>query len=268
MKFSFKEKVVVITGASSGIGKELSLQLAEKGAKLILASRDIERLTITKEDCLKLTENVLTVQTDVSDKEQCKNLIDKTIEAYGRIDVLINNAGISMWAKFEEITDVDMFEKIMRINYLGSVYCTYYALPFLKITNGKIVAVSSLTGKTGVPTRTAYSASKHAIAGFFDSLRIELIETGVSVFVVYPGFVATEVRERALGNNGKPLGKSHLNEKNVMSSVECSKQIISAIENGKRDLVMTLKAKIGLWLKLINPKLVDKISLRSIKEGK
>ena len=155
----------------------------------------------------------------------------------------------------------------MAVNYFGSVYCTYYALPHLKKSRGRIVGISSLTGLIGVPTRTAYAASKHAMAGFFDSLRIELMNSGVTVTIIYPGFVATEVRERALGCDGKAVGKSHLDESNVMSAEECARQIINTAAKRKRKLVMTTKAKIGMWVKLIAPGLIDKSSLKTITKG-
>jgi len=262
-----KDNVVIITGASSGIGKELSIQLAKKGAVLSLAARDIIRLEKVADECRALGSKVVVVKTDVSVKEECMNLIEKTVAEFGRIDSLINNAGISMWAKFDEISNIDLFESIMRINYLGSVYCTYYALPYLKKSKGRIVGISSLTGKTGVPTRTAYAASKHAMAGFFDSLRVELMHTGVTVTMIYPGFVATEVRERTLGIDGKSLGKSHLNESKVMPVDECVRLIINAVEKRNREVVMTGKAKVGLWLKLISPGLVDRISQRTMNRG-
>ncbi|MFH1197457.1 MAG: SDR family oxidoreductase [bacterium] len=265
---TFKNNVVIITGASTGIGKEMAKQLAKQGALLSIAARDINRLYEVAAECKNLGANVLAVQTDVAEKDQCKNLIDKTISEFGRVDCLFNNAGLSMWARFDQITDLDLFEKIMRVNYLGSVYCTYYALPYLKQTKGRIVGISSLTGKTGVPTRTAYSASKHAMAGFFDSLRIELADSGVSVSMIYPGFVATEMRERAFGSDGKPLGKSHLDETKVMSVEKCAALIIEAISKRKRELVMTSKAKLGLWMKLIAPQLVDNTARKSIERGK
>jgi short-subunit dehydrogenase len=267
-KDSFKDSVVIITGATAGIGKELALQLSTQCAFLSLAARDLSRLNEVAETCRSNGARVLVVQTDVAEKSQCENIITKTIAEFGRIDTLINNAGISMWARFEEIQDLSLLEKIMQVNYFGSVYCTYYALPFLKKTNGRIVGISSLTGKTGVPTRTGYSASKHAMAGFFDSLRIELLNSGVTVTMIYPGFVATEVRERAFGADGKPLGKSYLNEKNIMNADECAKQIINVAVKRKRELVMTTKAKIGLWVKLLIPELVDRTSLKMINKGK
>jgi short-subunit dehydrogenase len=264
----FKNNVSIITGASTGIGKELALQLAKQGAFLSLAARDIINLNCVAEECRKIGSKVITVQTDVTVKEQCKNLIEKTLAEFGRIDTLFNNAGISMSAKFEEIQDLDLFETIMKVNYLGSVYCTYYALPYLKKSNGRIVAISSLTGKVGVPSRTGYAASKHAMAGFFDSLRIELMNTNVTVTVIYPGFVESEVRKRALGVDGKSIGKSHLDESKVMSVGECVKQILSASYKRKREVVMTVKAKLGLWIKLIAPGLIDKTSLKTIEKGR
>jgi short-subunit dehydrogenase len=265
---TFSENVVVITGASAGIGRALALLLAEQGAWLTLAARDEKRLAALAGECVQRGGRVLVVPTDVAVEEQCKTLILRTVETFGRIDTLINNAGLSMWTRFDQITDLAMVEKIMRVNYLGSVFPTFYALPFLKKSRGRLVALSSLTGKVGVPTRSAYAASKHAIAGFFDSLRIELAATGVSVTVLYPGFVATEMRQRALGSDGSPLGASHIDEENAMSVEECARIIVDAVSKRRCQVVFTAKAKIGLWLKLIAPTLVDSISQKSISSGR
>jgi short-subunit dehydrogenase len=265
---TFKNSVVVITGASSGIGRELAYQLAGQGAWVSLAARDGRRLEHVQKECIARGGRAMVFRTDVSNESECSALINQTIAIYGRIDTLVNNAGLSMWAKFEDITDLSLFDTIMRVNYLGSVYCTYYALPHLKKSKGRIVGISSLTGKTGVPTRTGYAASKHAMAGFFDSLRIELEDSGISVTVIYPGFVATEVRERAFGANGKPLGKSPMEESNVMPSDECARQIIGAMARRKRELVMTTRGKLGLWMKLISPGAVDRVAKKAIQKGK
>ncbi|MFC2133105.1 SDR family oxidoreductase [Bacteroidota bacterium] len=267
-KLNFKNNVIIITGASAGIGKELALQLAWQSAKLVLAARDTVKLRTLVKECNKLGGKAVAAKTDISDKLQCKRLINKTIKEFGRIDTLINNAGLSMWAKFDEIKNPDMLKQIMDVNYLGSVYTTFYALPYLKKSKGRIVGISSLTGKTGVPTRTGYAASKHAMAGFFDSLRIELMNSGVSVTMIYPDFVATEVRERALGKDGKPLKQSHIKESGIMTAEECAAQIIDTAAKRKRELVMTPRAKAGLWLKLIAPKIVDNIARKSIESGK
>jgi short-subunit dehydrogenase len=263
-KLNFKEKVIVITGASSGIGRELALQLASQGACLSLAARDINRLELVKAECITRGGKAIPVPTDVTVQAQCSALIQKTVDEFKRIDVLVNNAGISMWVNFEDVSDLKIFEQIMRINYLGSVYCTYYALPHLKLSHGQIVGISSLTGKTGVPTRTGYSASKHAMAGFFDSLRIEMVKYGVSVTMIYPGFVATEMRERALGHNGQALNKSPMQEGKLIPVDKCVKQIIRAIQKRKRELVMTPRGKLGLWMKLIAPAVVDRTALKAV----
>jgi len=265
---AYQEKVVIITGASNGIGQELAHQLAEQGAWLALAARDMERLEKVRAECEALGGRVLVVATDVSQQTQCANLVEKTMQAYGRIDVLVNNAGISMWSNFADLSDVGILERIMQTNYMGSVYCTFYALPYLKQTRGQIVGVSSLTGKTGVPTRSGYAASKHAMAGFFDSLRIELAASGVSVTMIYPGFVASAMRQRALGADGKPLGKSPVHEEQIMTAEECARLMIAAMSGRRRELVMTLRGKLGLWFKLIAPGLVDRIALDAITKGR
>ncbi len=263
-KYSFQGQVVVITGASAGIGRELALQLAAKGASLALCARNLEKLEAVAEICRQAGGRALAVHLDISDKEGCRIFIERAVDEYGKIDLLVNNAGISMWAYFEEFTDLTPFEQIMQVNYFGSLYCTFYALPYLRKTKGRLVGISSLAGKTGVPTRSGYAASKHAVAGFFDTLRIELKDTGVSVTMIYPGFVATDVRKLAMGSDGKSLGKSPLDETGTMTVEKCVNLMIPAIANRKRELVMTLKGKLGLWLKLIAPRLVDRIALKAV----
>jgi NAD(P)-dependent dehydrogenase (short-subunit alcohol dehydrogenase family) len=266
----FRDNVVVLTGASAGIGHQMALQLAAQGAHLVLAARDAGRLDETAEECRRLGARVVAVPTDVGDEAQCRALVERAVAEFGRIDTLVNNAGIGMWARFEDMTDLAPFERIMRVNYLGSVYPTFHALPHLKKTRGRIVAVNSLTGKTGVPTRSGYAASKHAVTGFFDTIRIELEDSGITVTQVFPGFVATEIRERAFGADGRPLGagNSPVREGQVMSAEECARQIIGAAAARKRELVMTLRGKIGAKLKLIAPALVDRIARKAIEQGK
>jgi short-subunit dehydrogenase len=260
-----KDKVIVITGASSGIGAELAHQAGRAGAKLVLAARDEDRLL----DIAEKYPGSLAVPTNVTVEAACKNLVEETINQFGRIDVLVNNAGLSMFAIFDQIQDLGVFRQVMDVNLFGSVYPTYFALPYLKESKGLIVAVSSLAGKTGVPTRTVYSASKHAVQGFFDSLRVELMGTGVDVCVVSPGFVQTEMRERALGADGKPLVQSHLEESGVMPVEECVRLIMDAIEKRKREVVMGgFRIKLGMWLKLIAPKIVDNMARRAIRDGR
>ena len=263
----FKDNVVIITGASLGIGHDLALQLAEQGAKLVLAARDGERLTQVAMQCREYGASVIAVPTDVSESAQCQQLIDETVKAYGRIDTLINNAGVGMWSRFEDVQDITVFERLMRVNYLGSVYCTYYALPHVKQTRGRIVVVSSLSGKMGVHLRSGYAASKHAQTGLFDSLRIELAGSGVSVTVAYPDFVATGGRARNLDKEGKPAGHVPPYGKHTMSSQECARIIIDAAAKRKRDVIMTTRGKIGQWARLVVPGLVDRITRRASEKG-
>jgi short-subunit dehydrogenase len=173
-----------------------------------------------------------------------------------------------MWARFDELHELSGLARIMQVNYFGAVYCTHAALPHLKRTRGRLVGVSSLTGKTGVPTRTGYAASKHAMAGFFDSLRIELADDGVTVTMIYPGFVATGVRRHAVGPDGRPLGRSPVQEGAVMTADACAARIVRAMERREREVVMTARGRIGQWLKLVAPGLTDRIARRAIERGR
>lgn len=260
-----RNQVVIITGASSGIGAALAHELGKLGAKLVLAARDESKLQAI---ALQYPDS-LVVQTDVTDETQCKNLIDKTIEKFGKIDVLVNNAGISMSVMFEDIKDLSLFRKIMDVNYFGTVYCTYYALPHIKKSQGQLVAVSSVTGKNGVPTRTAYAASKHAMQGFFDSLRVELMGTDVNVLVISPGYVQSEVRIRALGSDAEAIGKSHIDESSAMTAEACAKEMVEAIQGRKRDVIIASpRTKLLPYMKLIAPAYIDKVARQAVDSGK
>ena len=265
---SLQTKVVVITGASKGIGAELARQLAAKGAKLVLGARNATELEAVAVACRASGAEVITVRTDVAEERDCQALVSGATLAFGRLDVLVNNAGASMWARFEEIADLSVLARLMQVNYMGSVYCTRHALPWLRQSRGLLVGIASLAGRTGVPTRTGYAASKHAMAGFFDSLRIELAGSGVDVTMVYPGFVATGIRENATGPDGKPIQVSPVREGEVMSVEACAARIVRAIEGREREVVMTARGKIGLWLKLLAPGLVDRIARRAIEQGR
>ena len=265
---NFTDKVIIITGASSGIGKALAMELAKEEANLVLAARSEDDLNRISKECQGYGAETLVVQTDVAEKDQCQHLIEKTIEEFACIDILVNNAGISMWSHFDKFDDLDRFNEMMQVNYMGAVYCTKYALPHLKKSKGLIVAVSSLAGKTGVPTRSGYSASKHAMVGFFKSIRVELMDSGVDVTLVYPGFVATEIRKRAYGEDGVPLGISPIQEDEAMSPEECARIMVKGMAKHKREIVMTLRGKVGQWIKLIAPGLVDKIAKKAIEEGR
>ena len=173
-----------------------------------------------------------------------------------------------MWTTLEQITDTSIIEQIMRINYLGAAYCTYYALPYLKQSKGRIAAVSSVAGLTGVPTRSAYCASKHAMFGFFDALRVELMGSGVTVTMIAPDFVLSEIHRRAFAGDGNPLGKSPMQEEKIMTAEECAAKILPALEDRKRLLIMTARGKVGRWIKLIAPGLIDRMAQKAIREAK
>ena len=210
-----KEKVIIITGASSGIGEALARSFAREGSKLVLAARRIDRLQ-NLENELKGTE-ILSVQTDVAVEEDCRNLVEQAISRFGKIDVLINNAGISMRAIFEDV-ELDVIRKLMDVNFWGTVYCTKYALPHLLTSKGSVVGVISIAGHVGLPGRSGYSASKFAVRGFLDTLRIENLKKGLHVLVVAPGFTASEVRKVALNAKGNTQGESPRDETKMMSA--------------------------------------------------
>ncbi len=268
VSFDFKGEVVVVTGGSRGLGLEIAHAFGQAGAKVVITAR--------REQWLNEAESFLKDQgiavdamiCDVADATSVEQMVQQIIEKNNKIDVLVNNAGITMWGNFDAINDLGILDQIMRVNYLGSMYCTHYALPHLKQTKGLIVGVSSLAGKSGVPTRSGYAASKHAMTGFFDSLRIELEPFGVSVTMIYPGFVASQVRARALGPDGKPLVSSPVREGQVMPVEKCAQIMVSAMTKRKREEVMTLRGKLGQWLKLIAPGLVDRIASQAIKAGR
>jgi short-subunit dehydrogenase len=265
---AFAGNAVVLTGASSGIGRELAVQLAGQGALLTLAARRADLLEQVAAECRRRGGQAAVQETDVTREDACEALVERAAREYGRIDTLIVNAGRTMWSLFADLETLAPFEEIMRVNYFGSVYCTYYALPHLLESRGRIVAVSSLTGKTGVPTRSGYAASKHAMNGFFDTLRSELGGTGVSVTVACPDFVATETRERAFGADGEPIGESPVQEAKVMSAEECARRIVAGAASRKRELVMSARGKLGMWLKLVAPGLIDGIARRAIARGR
>ena len=264
---AYTDKVIVLTGASQGIGKALAIALSPQKPRLVLAARDEEALRAVEVQCRALGATPLAFRTDVTDEAQCRNLIRRTVEAAGGVDVLIHNAGGGMNARFDEMTDISVFEKLMRVNYLGPVYLTHEALPHLRKSHGQIVVVSSVAGLTGVPLRAAYSGSKHAVFGLFESLRIELAEYGVSVTMIAPDFVQSEIHKRALGPDGKPVGNSTIAERVAMSAEECAARIVDAMERRQRLLITSLRGKAGRFVRLVAPRLIDRIAYRAIRRG-
>jgi short-subunit dehydrogenase len=266
METTFQKNVIVITGASYGIGRQLALELASYGAWLVLASRDVEKLEDVSRLCSQQGGKAMVIPADVANPIECQNLIQCTIAEYGRIDTLINNAGLGMASRFDELQDLTLFERVFRVNFFGSVYCTHYALPYLKKTRGRVVGISSLRGKFPSATADAYGPSKYAMAGFFDSLRIELADSGVSVTMIYPGWVSTGISGRVLQADGKLTGELSKHEKNAMPVDVCARMILKAVAKRKREVVMTFQGKMGLWLMLIAPKIVDEVARLSTEE--
>jgi short-subunit dehydrogenase len=261
---AFQNKVIVITGASDGIGAELARQLATFKPKLVIAARRRDALDVVAKTCEAKGAQVLVVPTDVSIESECRSLIDLTAKHFGAIDMLVNNAGVSMHANFEDIENADVYEKLMRINLMGSVWPTHVALSHLKKANGQIVAVASLAGLVGVPGRTTYCATKFAQTGFFEALRVEIEPQGVNVCIIYPGVVATEIRRNGWNAQGTTAGVSGLAEEGAMSVEECASLIVNAMANRKRDVVMSTKGKLGRWLKLIAPGAVDNLARKAL----
>ncbi len=248
-----QNKVVVITGASSGIGKALAEKFASEGWDLVLAARRVELLKEMEAKFSKV--NVLSVKTDVSVEADCRNLIEKSIERFGKIDVLINNAGISMRALFQDV-ELDVLRRLMDVNYWGTVYCTKFALPYLIEQNGSLVGITSTGGYIGLPGRTGYSGSKFAVRGFLDTVRIENLKTGLHVLMASPGFTASDIRKTALIHNGSEQGETPRNEAKMMSAEKCASIIFRAIKRRRRKMMISfwdgqmivLTAKLWAWL--------------------
>jgi len=262
---SFAGKVVVLTGASEGIGRALALELARARARLVLSARNAPRLTSLADECRALGGSALVVPADASRREDCEALADAALAHFGAIDMLVLNAGSTMWSRLDELEDVDLLERLMRTNYLGAAWLTRRALPALAAAHGRIVAVSSLAGIAGVPTRTGYAASKHAMFGFFDSLRIELADRGVSVTLIAPDFVRSEIHRRAIGPDGRALGTSPMVATRIMSADVCARIIVEAALKRRRLVITSVRGRAVRWLKLLAPSLVDRLTARAIR---
>lgn len=256
-------KVVIITGASSGIGRALAIECAAQKAKVVLAARRRELMMEIAVHISAMGCDVLTVKTDVSVEEECKSLIDAAIEKFGRIDILINNAGISMRALFEH-ADIEVLRKVVDINFWGTVYCTHYALPWLLKSKGSLVGISSIAGFKGLPGRTGYSASKFAMQGFMESVRTENMKRGLHVLVVCPGFTRSEIREKAFLANGEQQGVSPRNEQKMMDPECVAKKTINAVLKKRRLLILTLEGKFIIALQRLFPTMLDKIVFKQM----
>ncbi len=253
-----KDKTVVITGASSGIGKALAYTFAEKGSQVFLGARSKDKLQEIVKEIEAKGGKAAFYPLDVTREEECKNFILQAKETFGKLDVLINNAGISMRALFNDTTP-DVLKQVMAVNFWGTVYCTKYALPFLLETKGSVVAVSSVAGIKGLPGRTGYSASKFAIHGFMESLRIENLKTGLHILMAYPGFTASNIRNTALVADGSQQGKSPLEEGKIMPAEEVAEHIYKAVKKRKKSMVLTAEGKLTVFLSKFFTGFLDKL---------
>ena len=265
---SFKGKVVIITGASSGIGKACAIEFAKRGANVVLAARQYVKLCeISQEIHNQYNVKTLAVQVDVSKEEECKSLISQTINAMGRIDILVNNAGISMRALLKDL-DIEVLKQVMDINFWGTVYCTKYALTEILNHEGSIVGVSSIAGFKGLPGRTGYSASKFAMNGFLESLRVENLKNNLHVMLACPGFTASNIRNVALNSEAKPQGESSMQEEKMMTTDEVAVIIVDGISQRKRQLIMTGQGKLTVLMQKFFPAWLDKLVYNHFKKEK
>lgn len=262
----FKDKVVAITGGSNGIGKALIDLLIPLGAKVATCSRKQDNMYNLQ---MQYSNKPLhCVVADVSRFSDCRNFIDSTIKTFGGIDILINNAGVSMRSLLKD-ADISVIEKLMDINFFGTAYCSKLALEPIIERKGSIVGIASIAGYRGLPGRTGYSASKAAMIGFLETLRTELMEDGVNVMWVCPGFTSSNIRNAALNEKGEEQGESPMNEGKMMTSEECAQHILNAIEKRKRTLVLTSTGKRTIFLNKFFPNLTDKLVHRFyFKNGK
>ena len=259
--------VVIITGASSGIGEASAYAFASRKCKVVLAARTIEKLQKVQENCIKLGAEVLLVPCDVSKESDCQNLIHKTIEKFGTIHVLLNNAGISMRALFSKL-DLIVLKQVMDINFWGTVYCTKYALPYLLKEKGSVIGVSSVAGIKGLPGRTGYSASKFAMNGFMEALRIENLPTGLHVGVIAPGYTASNIRNTALNMDGKSQAESPFDESKLMPAETVAEHIVQMVVRRRPEVVLTTQGKLTFWLNKFFPRWVDSLVFKTVSKEK
>lgn len=265
---NLNNKIVIVTGASSGIGRSLATEFAKRGANLVLGARQFVTLCeITQSLEQQYPIKAIAVQCDVTIEEDCEHLIKQTLTTFGKIDVLINNAGISMRALFND-AGIDVLKSVMDVNFWGMVYCTKYALPEILKTKGSIVGISSIAGYKGLPGRTGYSASKFAMNGFLDVLRMENLKTGVHVLTACPGFTASNIRNTALDKDGVQQGESTMQEEKMMTSDEAAEIIADGVEKRARTLIMTFQGKLIVFLNKFLPVLLDKLVYNKIAKEK
>jgi dehydrogenase/reductase SDR family member 7B len=254
----FKNKVIIITGASSGIGRALVYEFARQGGQVVAGARSFDKLKEIQADLAGSGYDIMPVKVDVSKEQDCKHLIDTTIENYHKIDVLINNAGISMRALFRDV-QLRVIKEVMDVNFWGTVYCSKYAFPYLLESKGSLVGVSSIAGYKGLPGRTAYSSSKFAIHGILEVIRTENLKTGLHVLIACPGFTSSNIRNTARAADGSQQGESPRDEKKMMKPELVAHKIAVAVKKRKRRLTLTTQGKLTVFLNKLFPNYLDKM---------
>lgn len=252
----YRDKVVIVTGGTDGIGRAFVATLLNFGAKVATCGRNHDKLYSLQAAHPSLPLHTLVA--DVTKEADCKKLVESTVKYFGKIDILINNAGISMRALFKDL-DIEVIRKVMEVNFFGAVYCTKYVLPHIIEAKGTIVGISSVAGYRGLPGRTGYSASKYALQGFLESLKTELIDDGVHVMWVSPGFTASSIRENALNDKGQQQDENPMDEGKMMTAEEAVNRLLVAIKNKKRSVVLTFTGKETVFLNRFFPKLADRL---------
>ncbi|MFC6998714.1 SDR family oxidoreductase [Rufibacter roseus] len=260
-----KDKVIIITGGSSGIGRACAFSFGKAGGKIVINGRNSQKLQEVGQELQSAGIEYLAVPGDVSKEEDCRILIEQTVAKYGRIDVMLNNAGISMRALFQDV-DLEVIRQLMDINFWGTVYCTKFALPYILEAKGSVIGVSSIAGYQGLPGRTGYSASKFAMQGFLGALRTETLHQGIHVMVACPGFTSSNIRNTALAADGSQQGESPRNEGKMMTAEEVAERILEATRKRKRDLVLTTQGKLAVLLGKFLPGLTDKLVYNQMKK--
>lgn len=253
-----KDKVVIVTGGTSGIGKALAEKFGAAGSKILITGRNAEELANTVASLQAKGIAIAGFRADVSVEEDNRRMAEEAMRIYGTIDILINNAGITMRALFSE-TNLDVIRTVMGVNFFGAVYATRFCLPEIQRNKGSVVGISSVAGYRGLPGRSGYSASKFALVGFLEVLRTELLKTGVHVLTACPGFTASNTRKRALNKDGMSQGESPRAEEKMMSAEECAHHIYNAVVQRKRTLILTTQGKLAVWLNKFFPAWTDKM---------
>jgi len=267
MSNTVKGKVVLITGGSSGIGKALAQVFAQQGAICMITGRNSQNLEATKAEFAAKNLEIHTVQADVTSELDCERMVQNTVQLFGKLDILINNAGISMRALFSDL-NLSVIKSVMETNFFGTVNATKAALPFITAQKGSIIAISSIAGVRGLPARTGYSASKAAMNLFMEALRTELLYTGVHCLVAYPAFTASNIRNTALTASGAPQGNSPLEEAHIMPAEVVAQKILKATIARKRDLVISTEGKLTFWLNKFIPSILDGMVYKRMKAEK